>query len=330
MNPDSGGLLGQVAGMRPDLLPFQNSTLMIYRLEKVQRIVAQMCMIGSLAIGLTNCKKRQETVADRAQPAGVPVHPLGKHASTVVEYERSKYSPQMQPTGAEFGEITEEEKEVAKGLLDRLDAAGGRRRVYEKVLEEARLLTSELILDLAFKILESPDADIRAQGLMLVDGITDEKVVTLLEKGFQDVDLDVRQLAMETALILKSPKVENLVVKGLGNDDQTIRQTAFQLGLNQEGELAERTLVSSIQSPHQDLGMAGLTMAENQLSKGLVPTVFGALSHPAEEVRENAKEMLFFFFHKNFSSPSEAESWWRENQQHYDDQMVYEGPLEAQ
>jgi hypothetical protein len=303
---------------------------MIYRLEKLRRIPANVTMIGILVTGLTHCHKSQEKVDDRMQPPVVPSQPLGKHASTVVEYERSKYSPSVQPTGAEFGEITEDEKEMAKTLLGRLDAAGGRRQVYEKALEEARLLTSELILDLAFKILESPDADIRAQGLMLVDGITDEKVVSLLEKGFQDADLDVRQLAMETALILKSPKVENLVVKGLGDNDQTIRQTAFQLGLNQEGEMAERTLVSSIQSPHQDLGMAGLTMAENQLSKGLVPTVFGALSHPSAEVRENAKDMLFFFFHRDFSSPAQAESWWRENQQHYDDQMVYEGPFEVQ
>jgi hypothetical protein len=244
---------------------------------------------------------------------------------SVVSYERSKYSVGLTGIGGEFMPVSEDERRLHAQLIERLQDSKGRRQVYEEVLAEARAMESELILAVAMQILESPEAEIRAQGLMLIDGVSDSAVLPLIEKGYGDADLDVRQLAMETALAVRSPEVEGLVLRGLADEDETIRQTAFQVGLNQEGEVAERALVSGIASSHEDLGLAALAMAENELSKKLLPAVIEALDHRSVAVKEAAREMMYFFFHENFQSRADAATWWAQNQGDYAENLVYEG-----
>jgi HEAT repeat protein len=247
----------------------------------------------------------------------------------VVVYQRSRYSDPGQGAAGDFGPVTEEERELSLRLLARLRERPTDRKAHEEVLAEARTMESRLLLELAAKILESPDAEIRAQGLMLVGGRTGGEILPLIEKGLEDAELDVRQLAMETALTVKSPAMEKLVMERLGDSDLTIRQMALQAGVNQEGEVAERTLAAGMASPHEDVGLASLALAETVLSKRTLPAVIGALESGSGEVRESAREALYFFFHERFESRTAAEAWWRANGGQYDENLVFTGPTGA-
>lgn len=286
----------------------------------------RLALGGSLLWGLLGCGKAPP-VSDQELSKPAPIElPAGSHPQAVTVYERGKYSSGISAVGDTFAAVTDEERALQIQLLERMDKGSGNRAVLEDVLAQARTLESEVILPVAFKVLESPDADIRAQGLMLVDGVSDGAVVPLLEKGYEDADLDVRQLAMELALVVRSPEVEPLMNRALVDEDETIRQTGFQVGLNQEGEIAERALVQGMASSYEDLGLSALAMAENELSKRLLPSVFKALDHPSLEVKESAKEMMYFFFHESFNSGTEAAQWWSSNGRFYDDDLVYGGP----
>lgn len=285
-------------------------------------------LCGLLLMALGGCDRTPPVVDELVTPRDQIELPKDSQPRSVVTYERGRFSASLSGSMGGFGAVTDEEREVQSRLLEQLQNNPKDKAVYEEVLAEARTMESELILGIAMKILESPDAEIRAQGLMLVDGVSDGAVVPLLEKGYDDVDLDVRQLAMESALAVRSPEVERLMTRGLADQDETIRQTAFQVGLNQEGELAERALVVGMSSPYEDLGLSALAMAENELSKRLLPSVFKALDHPSPEVKESAREMMYFFFHETFQSGTEAARWWGSNGRYYDDDLVYGGPTQ--
>lgn len=286
----------------------------------------QVCIA---ALVLTGCGQQNEETEHTkgALKTDLTAPDAPKVDGSIVTYQRGKYSAGLSGTGGEFLPVSAEEAELSRRLLSRLAPANGEKKVFEEVLTEARTMESRLILDVAEKVLESHDPDIRAQGLMLVDGVTTGEILPLIEKGLRDTNLDVRQLAMETALPVKSPSVEKLVVEGLRDSDMTIRQTALQVGTNQAGEIAERTLVAGIASPHEDVGMSALALAENELSKRLLPAVIGALEHPSLEVRESARETLYFFFHEPFPTRQAAESWWNQNQSQYDNDLVFTGQV---
>jgi hypothetical protein len=283
-------------------------------------------LVALIGFGLVSCERKPKE-ADVGVDTDQGKNYLNAESfpPSIVSYERSKYSVGLTGSGGEFVPVSEEERKLHARLIERLEKSQGRREVFEEVLAEARSMESELILAVAMQVMESPDAAIRAQGLMLIDGVSDGVVLPLIAKGYGDEDLDVRQLAMETALAVRSPEVEGLVVQGLADADETIRQTAFQVGLNQEGEVAERALMNGMASPYEDLGLAALAMAENELSKKLLPSVIQALDHRSAEVREAAREMMYFFFHENFSSRGDAAAWWAKNQKDYADNLVYEG-----
>lgn len=278
---------------------------------------------------LAGCGDHNERLnrARGTEKADQPLPDAPKIDGSIVTYQRSKYSAGLSGTGGEFLPVSAEEAELSKRLLSRLAHAKGEKKVFEDVLAEARTMESRLILDVAEKVLESHDPDIRAQGLMLVDGFTTGEILPLVEKGLRDANLDVRQLAMETALPVKSASVEKLVIEGMRDSDTTIRQTALQVGINQEGEIAERALVAGIASAHEDLGMSALALAENELSKRLLPAVFSALEHPSQEIRETARETLYFFFHEPFPTRQAAERWWNQNQSQYDNDLVFTGQV---
>lgn len=290
--------------------------------------LGRVVIFGFLLVGMGACRKAPPVNNQDLLSTESVQLPEGSHPQAVTTYQKGKYSSGLAGVGDTFADVTDEERALQIQLLQRVDGAKGNRAVLEDVLAEARTLESKVILSIAFKVLESPDAEIRAQGLMLVDGMSDGAVVPLLEKGYDDADLDVRQLAMELALIVRSPEVERLMNRALNDEDETIRQTGFQVGLNQEGEIAERALVQGMASSYEDLGLSALAMAENELSKRLLPSVFKALDHPSLEVKENAQEMMYFFFHEKFSNGAEAAQWWGSNGRYYDDDLVYGGPTQ--
>jgi hypothetical protein len=288
-----------------------------------------LILIFLAGLFIVGCGKQRDGSdrVEREAKADSLVPDAPKVAGSLVTYPRSRYSAGLSGTGGEFLPVSAEEAELSSRLLSRLAMANGQKSIFEEVLAEARTMESRLILEVAEKVLESNDPDIRAQALMLVDGVTTGEILPLIEKGMKDANLDVRQLAIETALPVKSPGVEKLVVEGMLDSDMTIRQTALQVGINQKGELAERALVAGIASQHEDVGMSALALAENELSKRLLPAVMGALEHSSNEIRESARETLYFFFHESFASRQAAERWWTQNQSQYDNDLVFTGEI---
>ena len=240
----------------------------------------------------------------------------------VTTYERGRFSSLLTGAGRSWMPTNDEEKELAESLLNRLKASGLERKVAEAVLAEARVMQTEAVLEVVKALLQSSDAEIRAQALMMLDGSETGVVLPLLEQGLADADVEVRRLAMELAWTVQSPMVEKLVSRGLQEGDETIRQTALQVGLRQGGVIAERTLAAGLGSGYEDLGAASLALLENDLGKSRMPLAFGALDHPSAAVREDARDMLFFLFHERFPDRATAASWWEQNHARYDEDLV--------
>jgi hypothetical protein len=267
---------------------------------------------------LTHCGDRPEKVAETKEMPEVS----SRQGREVAVFEQSRYGGLLSGGGKTLLPASADERELARALLTKLRSEGLGGQAALSVLAEARVMETEAILEVIQALLASPEADIRAQALMMLDGAESGSVLPVLEKGLDDADLDVRRLAMELALTVQSPMVEKMVNQGLVDADETIRQTALQVGLRQGGALADRTLASGIASAHEDLGAASLALLENELNKARLPLALSALEHPAESVREDARDMLFFLFHERFPDRATAAAWWQQNQARYDPDLV--------
>ena len=273
--------------------------------------------VATVPLLLTQCgDKPVAPVADKNEALSSRVK------GEVTRYDQGRYGALLSGGGRMLLPKNEEEKTRVQALLARLNSEGLSKGTCEAVLAEARTLETEAMLDVVKALLASPEADIRAQALMMLDGAESGAVLPALEQGMKDADLDVRRLAMELALTVQSPMVEGMVTRGMADKDETIRQTALQVGLRQGGVIAERTLASGLGSPHEDLGAASLALLENELSKARMPLALGALDHPSLSVREDARDMLFFLFHERFPDRATAQAWWERHQAEYDENLV--------
>lgn len=242
-----------------------------------------------------------------------------------MSFQRSKYASSPGTAFSTNFDLpeTEEERLEALRLVEKLVPSWGNVEAIRDVMAEARLLETNAILRLAEKLMEHPNEDIRAEALMLADGATSIASLKLFEQAMRDASADIRRLAMELAQQMSDPAVRGLVNMGLGDDDQGVRQLAFHLAMNQRDDIRHEVVSRALQSPLEDLAMAGMVEAEAMPGKAVLPRVIESLGHSSPEVRERAHEMLTLLFHEEFISSQHAANWWKENQQDYDEDLVY-------
>jgi hypothetical protein len=292
-------------------------------------VLDRFCVLGASAVLLLiGCKRQvEEAVTDAGHSVlHVSEHHKGLTRQSLTAAEGSRFG--RLSLGMELGvgeqewESSQEDYAQAKSLLERLSSGPVPADLARDVMAEARMIEGEAVFDVIGRLMEHPDEEVRAEAMTMLDGVDTPKAGDLLKKGLMDESDDIRRLAMESAQNQQGEIARELVEAGLVDGDAGVRQMSLFLAMKQGEEYREQTILKAMPSQYADLALSALAEAEATPNPRYVPGWIQSLGHPNAEVREVAREILFFQFHESFDSPDQARKWWQDNQNQYDQDLV--------
>ena len=272
----------------------------------------------------------------RVWKAGDPVIPpvpqsassrIEPAARSLVTFERGKYyTPTVANSAARtFAEATEDDRRKAASLVGML-SDGSSLDDVQKLLMEARDIESDAVLPVVNKLLKHTNPDARTLGLTLIEGVDSPALVPAVVQALQDPSPDVRIEAMEVAQQITDASLGEIMLKALDDDNLSVRQLALQSAGRLGDDVRSRAIEKAAGSPRPDLASAAVALLEAEPSKRTVGLVFKALDHPSVSVREQAHEMLFLTMHQSFNSAAHAQSWWQQNQDAFNNDLLITDP----
>lgn len=282
---------------------------------------------------LPSACEKSETVSAPADSAPQPIpHGMVKRQKSgrtpLVAARLSRYGGDPSLSGLEIGAETPEETAEASRLLALLHHVEGMSAQNARdILVQARSLQSNAILRVAARLMDHPDEEVRAEALLLADGVNTADALPLVEKAMAESSPDMRRLAMEIAVPIQDAAVMPLIESALADADEGVRVLAMHAGMNQEQSLRWRIIERALDSPHPDLVLAALSEADATPSKNAIPRIIRTLSHPSPEVRELASEILSFLAHQPLTDTASAHRWWQSAAASFDDDLVYQDPV---
>lgn len=284
-------------------------------------------VLGLLLLGatLSSCGDNgNEASKAAAEKKSREMAPLDR---SVVTFERGRYyTPTVANDAARtFSAVTDDERRLAAEVRRELKKARGLAEIQQH-LADARTLESQALLDVVDDLLKHADAEVRTLALTLIEGVNSPAVVPPLRDSLTDSGVEVRIQAMEVAQHVVDPAIREVLLQAMEDENVSVRQLALQAARNQGAEFNELAVARAATSPKEDMAAAGLTLIEASPSKKTVNLVMRGLDHPSERVREQAHEMLFLTMHQSFPNAAAAQTWWKQNQTAFDDDLVIVDP----
>lgn len=286
-----------------------------------------LCAVALFAVGCG--EEPSQSLSDRAADQEFRQVARSGENTPIVRYRQGRFSGMGQQAGVRAGRVaaaTPEESAEAKRLAQQLRSRLGNRALEQEIRASAAALQTDAVIEVAKAMLESPNVETRAEAINLLAGSDHPGAAELLNQAFADADADVRQLAFQGAAVLPPEAFEAGLLAGLEDPELAVRQAAFQAATAMETPTAQKAVQRGIESPYSDITLNAMVHLEVGMQKAEVPLVIGALDHSQPEVRSLAKEILSTLTYQTFSSEPLARQWWKENHQHFDQDLVVNNP----
>ena len=141
-------------------------------------------------------------------PATAEAQAKPKAETSITEFSRGRLStPSAHPEkGRPFGQSSAEDRALVDAALQTLSSSSP--ATVEAKLTELRHLESAELLRVASTLLQHRDAEVRLNGLTLVEGYSDAGLLPLIQTAQRDSSTDVRIQAMELAQYVTSPALQ--------------------------------------------------------------------------------------------------------------------------
>jgi hypothetical protein len=255
-------------------------------------------------------------------PVAAEAKPKPKAETAIAEFARGRLStPSAHPEkGRPFGQSSAEDRALVDAALQTLSSSSSSE--VEAKLTELRHIESAELLRVAGTLLQHSDADVRLNGLTLVEGYSDPGLLPLIQTAHRDSSADVRIEAMELAQYITSPTIQPILSAALQDTHNSVRHLALQSALKQDPAVQSSLLDSASASAYPDVAQAALAHTEASPKKSSIGRFFQALDHRDSTVRSQAHEALSLLLHQSFPSAQAAQSWWQKHATAFNDDLV--------
>jgi HEAT repeat protein len=190
------------------------------------------------------------------------------------------------------------------------------------LINDARHLRSEKLVQLAMAFLQHPDVNVRGYALTLLEGNDSPKVLPAVKAAMNDKESVVRMQALEVLRFVQHPEALPIYREVLNDKEPGVRMTAFVGAVEGDAAFKNETIKTGIASPYEDVARASLAYMEVELSAQTISDFMAGLDNKSQVVRQEAKERLLMLFDQNFTSSTAAKTWWEKNKVLYDENLV--------
>lgn len=180
----------------------------------------------------------------------------------------------------------------------------------------------EELLAFVAKLLGLKDESLRLRAVDLLAGNTAAAILPILEGALADPSEAVRMNAVAAVAQVRDDAVVGYLGKVFEDGSENVRLAGLDVLENQTQDRKLKVLGRALQATHSDVQTAAIGTLQLESTAQSVEVLFDALDAADPEVRHEAQFSIDFLVDREFSSADEARTWWIENKDKFDRDLV--------
>lgn len=222
----------------------------------------------------------------------------------------------------DFATLTEEGKNALTQLMAEFwqtEDPDRRSAILEEI--EASRYGEELLAFVA-KLLGLKDESTRLRAVELLAGNTAAAILPILDRALADPSEAVRMSAVAAVAQVRDDAVVGYLGKVFEDASENVRLAGLDVLESQTQDRKLKVLGRALQATHSDVQTAAIGALQLESTPQSVEVLFDALDASDREVRQEAQFSIDFLVDREFSSAAEARTWWKENKEKFDRDLV--------
>ncbi len=305
-----------------------------------QKIFISLAILAAFGLGLLTKRPDSSTQLSNPTPPAGTVPPASTGPTKRPDHDRAPGKtegpsvPVPDPTPEEimaantgqplaarsFKELTPEQIKILGEAMERLkDPKIGEEDVL-KILELAADNYGKQILEICAAALEHPSERVKVRALKFLQRNGDPEILPIAEKALKDTNQNVVISAVKALEHQRGPKVKEIYKSLTVGNDKVVAVAAVDAAAALPAAEAAEVMNEAVASPHQDAAVYAITTMAGMSNKEIVAPLIRGMRSTDETVRANA-EHIFFTLLQEIPPAAEAETWWNNNKQNFDENL---------
>ena len=240
-------------------------------------------------------------------------------ANEIVKLLKSQRQDPNRPQSVEQAS-NEDKGEAVDEALKEFDSIGSSEEKI-RFISEFSAAHPEFTAELVDRAMKESDPEVRRAAMEALNGYESPDVLGAVSRAMEDQDEQTRETAVSALTSIEDARVNELLVKALSDSSENVRAKALEVAEEQGSKVSLDVLKAGIASAHPEVKERTVMILTGLSNPDAVDVLILGLKDTDPEFRGEINFATEFLISKEFESYEEAEKWWRENRNNFDQDL---------
>ena len=214
----------------------------------------------------------------------------------------------------------EDKGEAVDDALKKFDSIGSSE---EKVrfISEFSAAHPESTAKLVDRAMKESDPEVKRAAMEALNGYESPDVLDAVSRAMEDQDEQTREAAVNALASINDAKADDLLINALSDTSEIVRIAALDAAQEQGSKVSSNFLKAGIASAHPEVKEKTVMILTGLSNLDAVDVLILGLKDTDPEFRREVNFATEFLISKEFDNYEEAEKWWRENRNNFDQDL---------
>ena len=240
-------------------------------------------------------------------------------ANEIVKLLKSQRQGPNRPQSVEQAS-NEDKGEAVDDALKEFDSIGSSE---EKVrfISEFSAAHPESTAKLVDRAMKESDPEVKRAAMEALNGYESPDVLDAVSRAMEDQDEQTREAAVNALASINGTKADDLLINALSDTSEIVRIAALDAAQEQGSKVSSDFLRAGIVSPYPEVKEKTVLLLTDLSTLDAVDVLILGLKDTDPEFRREVNFATEFLISKEFDNYEEAEKWWRENRNNFDQDL---------
>ena len=177
------------------------------------------------------------------------------------------------------------------------------------------------VISFVQEALDEPEPEVRRAAIELLEDYESTEILPVITQALKDEDEQIREEALMALSGVNDPQVGELLAQALSDTSKNVRTAALEVAEEHKDSIKLRVMEEGISSQYNDVKYEVASMLEDKGDHRAVEILIEGLKDNNSDFRDEINEALYFLIDEEFETYEEAQAWWVENKDNYDDEL---------
>ena len=212
---------------------------------------------------------------------------------------------------------------VAAVMLELGTNIGGERKIeLLESLSDRAFDEDPNVIEAIQETISDPNVQVAEAAMALLQDYDSSVALPAISAAMQNPDASIRQSAVEFLVNIEDPQTAEILTQAFGDAAEDVRSAAIDAAMQQNEDVQYALAKTSLDSPHKEIKDASVSMLESMGNKKAVDSLINGLRDKDLDFRQSVIDTLESLTEQKFTTFEQAQKWWGQNQDKYDNELV--------